>query len=61
MEKKGGKEEMFTVLGGKNMIFEKKGGAKNINYFDNIHPWGTRDMSPPGKSHATPLYNNNHT
>ena len=37
--KKGGKEEIFTVLGGKNVIFEKKGGGgQNINYFDNIHP-----------------------
>ena len=35
---KRGKEEIFTVLGGKNMIFKKKGGGKNINYFENIHP-----------------------
>ena len=34
---KGGKEDIFTVLGGKNMIFEK-GVGKNINYFDNIRP-----------------------
>ena len=36
--KKGGKEEIFTVPGGKNVIFEKKGRGKNINNFDNIHP-----------------------
>ena len=36
--KKGGKEEIFTVLGGKNMIFENREGGQNINYFDNIHP-----------------------
>ena len=38
MGKKGGKEEFFTVLGGKNMIFEKRGGGNNINYLDIIHP-----------------------
>ena len=26
--KKGGKEEKVSVLGGKNMVFEKRGGAK---------------------------------
>ena len=39
MWKKGGKEKIFPVLGVvKNMIFEKRGGGKNINYFDNMHP-----------------------
>ena len=37
MWKKGGKEEHFSVVGGTNMIFEKRGGGKDINYFDNIH------------------------
>ena len=32
------KEEIFTVLGEKNMIFEKRGEGKYIIYFDNIHP-----------------------
>ena len=37
--KKGEKRNFFTVLGRKNMIFEKKWqGGKNINYFDDIHP-----------------------
>ena len=34
-----GKEEILIVLGEKNLILEKWGGGKNINYFDNIHPW----------------------
>ena len=39
---KGGKEEIFIVLGGKNIILEKRvGGGKNINYLDNIHPWSS--------------------
>ena len=36
-EKKRGKEEHFSVLGGKNMM--KRGWGQNINYFDIIHPW----------------------
>ena len=32
------KRKIFLYLGGKNMIFEKKGGG-DINIFDNIHPW----------------------
>ena len=38
--KRGGKEEIFTVLEGKNIILEKffLGGGKNMNYLDNIHP-----------------------
>ena len=35
--KKGGKEEIFIVLWGKNIILEKGGGQK-INYLDDIHP-----------------------
>ena len=31
------KGKIFTVLGGKSIIFGK-GGGKNINYLDNIHP-----------------------
>ena len=39
MWKKGEKEEIFTVPGGKNMIFEKKGGGdKILIYFDIIYP-----------------------
>ena len=40
--KKGGNEEIFTVLQGKNIILGKRGGGKNIIYLDNIHPrfWG---------------------
>ena len=34
------KGEIFTVLGGKNMILEKKGGwGKNIPFLGNIYPW----------------------
>ena len=35
--KKGGKEDIFTVLGEKKIIFEKRWVGKNINYFDIIH------------------------
>ena len=35
--KKGGKEENFTVLEGKNIILENGRGGKNINNLDNIH------------------------
>ena len=35
--KKEGKEEIFTVIGGKNIILER-GGGKNINYLDNYTP-----------------------
>ena len=35
---KGGKEEFFNCTWGKNMIFAKKrGGGKNINYFENLY------------------------
>ena len=38
--KKGGKEEIFTVLlGGGIYHFGKREGGKNINYLNNIHPW----------------------
>ena len=37
--KNGEKEDIFTVLGGKNIILEKRGWGKNINYLDNIDPW----------------------
>ena len=36
--KKGRKEEIFTVLGGKISFKKKRGWGKNINYLDNIHP-----------------------
>ena len=35
---KRGKGEIFTVLGGKNMIFEK-GGRGKISNLGNIYPW----------------------
>ena len=35
---KRGKEEIFTALGGKNIILEKGGGAKISYHLDNIHP-----------------------
>ena len=38
LEKKGGKEEIFTELGEK-YHFGKRGGG-SINYLDNIHPCG---------------------
>ena len=37
MEKRG-KRGNFVCTWGENMIFEKKGGGKNINYFDIMHP-----------------------
>ena len=36
--KKWGKEEIFTVLGGKNISLGKRG--EDINYLYNIHPRG---------------------
>ena len=33
MEKKGGKEDIFNVLGGKIIIFEKKGGGPKYKLF----------------------------
>ena len=32
------KGENFTVLGEKNMILEKRGGGKNIQFLGNIYP-----------------------
>ena len=47
--KKGGKEDIFYCTWRKNMIFEKRerGGDKNINIFDNLHPCvlGSRKVS----------------
>ena len=38
--KKRGKEDIFTVLEGEDIIFEKKGGGgKNILFWVNIYPW----------------------
>ena len=35
-DKRGGKEEISTLLWGKKIILEK---GKNVNYLDNIHHW----------------------
>ena len=46
--KKGGKEDIFTLLRRKISFWKKKGGGKNINYLDDI----------PCKEHIGTTYKN---